>query len=311
MVDFSINWVYFSTGAFGRRILKILIEKYNIKPKLIITTNKELFLFDNIKFDFKKIYEAESFNLKTTQKNIIDLFKQHKIELAVLCDFKFIIPKKILNLPKYGFLNIHPSLLPKYRGPSPIQSALLNGDKFTGVSIFLMDEKLDHGPILTKKKFIISKDDNFITLSEKLSQFSADLLIKTIPQWIEDKILPEEQDDSQATFTKKIKKNSGKIDWNSFSSEYIVRMIKAFYPWPSVFTYINTPKKKNLMVKITDAKISSPKNIKKNLNPGEIIIKNRKDLYIKTIDCKFLKILKIKPHGKKELEAKDFINGYF
>jgi len=180
-----------------------------------------------------KIWETDKIaNLKSEILN-------HKPDLIVLAAFGQLIPKEILAMPKYGCLNIHPSLLPKYRGASPIQTAILNGDRETGVTIMLMDEMLDHGEILAQQEFMNNELGimNYEQLAEKLAGLGAELLIKTIPKWINGEIKPHPQDESKATFTKIIEKEDGKIDWHQ-SAEEIERMIRAYNPWPGSYTRI-------------------------------------------------------------------------
>jgi len=161
-----------------------------------------------------------------------------KPDLAIIAAYGKIIPKEILDIPRYGTLNVHGSLLPKYRGASPIQHAILNGDKETGVTIMKIDEEMDHGNIISNLKTQISKVDTYDSLSQKLAISGAKLLIKIIPDYISGRIKPIEQDHSKATYTKIIKKEDGKIDWSK-SAEEIERMTRAFYPWPTAWTTWN------------------------------------------------------------------------
>jgi len=181
--------------------------------------------------------------------------------LFILAGYGKILPLEIINLPQFGSLNIHPSLLPKYRGASPVQFTILNNDKITGISIILMDEKMDHGPIVAQEKIKINPQS--ITapeLSSKLAYLSAKTLLKTIPLWLNKKITPIPQKDSQATYTKIIQKKHGEINWNN-SAEFIERMTRAFTPWPSAYT-----KWDNKIIKILKAKVV--KNQIKKITPN-------------------------------------------
>lgn len=243
----QIKIVFLGTGEFGEIILKGLIEN-RYKPVLI--------------YDFKKT-------------------KELKPDLVIVASYGKIIPKEILEIPKYGCLNVHPSLLPKHRGPSPIQSAILNGDKETGVTIILMDEKIDHGKIISNSKFLISKKFTYPELSQKLAELGTKLLMETIPKWIRGKIEPQAQNELKASYTKILKKEDGKIDWKK-PAEEIERQIRAFHPWPGVFTFIKH-KGKNLRVKILEADISKD---------NRLIIK------------------KVQPEGKKAMALEEFKRGY-
>lgn len=223
--------IFLGKGEFGEIVLKGLIEnKY--KPVLV--------------YDFNKIEKL-------------------KPDLVVVASYGKIIPKKILEIPKYGSLNIHPSLLPKYRGPSPIQTTILNGDKKTGVTIILMDEKIDHGEIISSSKLLISKKITYQELSKELAQLGVKLLIETIPKWISGEIKQKPQDESKATYTKILKREDGKIDWSKPAQE-IERQIRAFNPWPGTFTFIKH-KDKTLRIKVLEANVKDNKLIIKRLQP--------------------------------------------
>ena len=162
--------------------------------------------------------------------------KEINPDLLVLAAYGKILPQNILDLPKFGCLNVHPSLLPKYRGASPIQYSILNGDKEAGVTVMKMASKVDAGPILAQEKFILDRlDYTAPELAEILSGIGADLLLKVIPFWINGKIKLQEQDDSKATFAKILKTEDGLIDWND-SAAQIERKIRAFVPWPGTFS---------------------------------------------------------------------------
>jgi methionyl-tRNA formyltransferase len=198
-------------------------------------------------------------------------------DLFIIAAYGKIIPKEILDIPKYGTLNVHPSLLPKYRGPSPIQSFILSGEKETGVTIMLTDEQMDHGPIITKSEIRSTKSETYKELGEKLAKLGGKLLVETIPKWINGEIKPQEQDHLKATFTKKITKEDGLINLEIDSPEIIDRKVRAFTPWPGVYFFING---KRLI--ITKAELA---------DSG-------------------LKIERVKPEGKNEMDFEDFLRGY-
>ena len=149
-----------------------------------------------------------------------------------------ILPKSILDLPKYGSLNIHASLLPKYRGASPIQSALLNNDSQTGVTIMLMNEKMDEGDVLGKVKVNIGKNETADELSVKLAKIGAELLHQVLHLWVNKRIKPHKQLKSKATYTQRLTRDSGYIDWKK-PPKNLENMIRAFHPWPGVWTNYN------------------------------------------------------------------------
>lgn len=221
-------------------------------------------------------------------------------DLMLVASYGQIIPAEILNIPNYQSVNIHPSLLPKYRGPSPFATALLNGDTSTGTTIMLMDAKMDHGPIIAQKNVIIDPQDNFVTLLKKLSLESAELLMDTLPAWFDAKITPVSQDDSKATYTKLFTIADGKINWTD-DAKKITNKIRALNPEPGTWTALNDS---NQSVKILDAEAVADTAIDL---PGKILRKDNKmqikcgigSLWVKTIQ----------PAGKKPMTGIDFING--
>jgi len=147
------------------------------------------------------------------QAGEIDRLADLKPEVIVASAFGQLLPQSVLNIPSLGCLNVHPSLLPKHRGPSPVAAAILNGDETTGVTIMLMDRGLDTGPILAQQQISISPEDTTGTLSAKLAQLGADLLVQTLPLWLSGGLTPQPQDDHIASHSKPITKEEGEIDW--------------------------------------------------------------------------------------------------
>lgn len=237
----KIKIVYFGTPEFSAYILEKLIE---FCPIQIVITRP-----DKAK-GRKQILTESAVALMSHQHNISvlkpvkldqEFIENHKdlidCDIFIVASYGKIIPQSLLDIPKLGALNVHPSLLPKYRGPSPILTPILNGDKKTGVSIMLMDAEMDHGPILNTIEVSISKQYNHQTLTTKLAQTSAPLLIDTLTKFIEGRLKPKPQNHSKATFTKMIKKEDGYFDIDNPPSPTVLdRMIRAYYPWPNTWT---------------------------------------------------------------------------
>ncbi len=231
----------------------------------------------------------------------LEEFKDCQPDFLVTMAYGQIIPKSFLKVPKINSLNIHPSLLPKYRGASPIQSVIRNGDKETGVTIIIMDEKMDHGPIVAQEKIRLIGNETNDSLHEACAVIGSNLIIKTIKGLFEKKITPKEQDHSQATFCKTITKEEAKIDWSKTAQE-IERIVRAFDPWPGTWTTIDDKR----------MKIYPPTVIK---NAGEI---NSKPGEIFKIDNKFgvmtgsgiLTLSSLQLEGKKAMSSEDFLRGY-
>ncbi len=173
---------------------------------------------------------------QTLAKHFILVDSLDQADLAVVAAYGKILTKKELETPKFGCINVHPSLLPTYRGPSPIQQTLLNGDKTSGYSIIKMDQEVDHGPILYQDTLELSSSDNFDTLSKKLFLTAAEVLPGLITDFTESKIKPIPQDHAKATFTKLFTREDGYFDITTPPDpQKLDQMIRAFYPWPGVW----------------------------------------------------------------------------
>lgn len=179
-------------------------------------------------------------------KSALDKIKEIEPDLNVVVAYGQIIPSSIIYLPRYNSLNVHFSLLPKYRGASPVQRALLDGKAKTGITIFELNEKMDEGDILVQEEINVFPDENAAELEARLAQKGADLLIKAIAQI--DKLKHRKQDHSQATYAPKIRKEDGKIDWTK-NSLCIERRVRAFTPWPSAYAFL-----KDIRIKIHKGK---------------------------------------------------------
>ena len=214
----------------------------------------------------------------------------------------------ILNLFSLGIINIHPSLLPKYRGASPIQSVLLNGEKQSGVSIMLLEKEMDAGPIIAQEKIKIDPKDNHETLNQKLFYLGNKLLLDNLEKYINKKITAHPQDNNQATYSKIIKKENGLIDWNN-SAEKINNQIRAFYTWPGAYTYFNGKpqhlnKCRGKLFKIIKADISD-QNTDHQL--GKIFLENQQIAIQTQQGLLYPSIVQIE--GKQKMDITPFSNG--
>ena len=296
--------IFFGTPAFALPALRALIEG-NFKPRLVITQpDQPVGRRQDLTAPPVKVL-AKQHQIRVSQpetkKELSEIFIKEACEIAIVVAYGMILPSAVLKLPLFGFLNIHPSLLPKYRGPSPIQSALFNGDKETGVTIIKLNEKMDAGPILANQVFKIS-DENASELHDQLSQIGAELLVKILPDYLSGKIHLTPQDDSQATYTKIIKREDGLIDWTKSALE-IFNQFKAFTPWPGVFTYLDGKRLKisNLSVLEGDFKVDLPS--------GTVFLTSQKVLAVKCGSAAIL-ITRLQFEGKKEILASEFLQGH-
>lgn len=219
-------------------------------------------------------------------------------DILLVAAYGQIIPKQILDLPKFGSINIHGSLLPKYRGATPVHAAILNGDIKTGITLIIMDALLDHGPIIAAKEVEVNPKETFTSLYRKLSDISADLVSRTLPKWFKHEIKLQEQDESKATYTKLFNYKVGKINWTDLAIN-IERKIRALNPQPSTWTTLG-----GKSVKILAAEVVSDNKIEL---PGKLYT-NGKFLMVKCQDTS-LRIETIQPEGKKPMSGKDFLNG--
>ena len=157
-------------------------------------------------------------------------------DVVVVAAYGQILSPEVLEVPPYGCINVHPSLLPRYRGAEPVAAAILAGEKETGVTIMLMDEGMDTGPILAQRAVPIAPDDTRASLTEKLSHSGAELLVETLPHWLDGEIEPQPQNNVSASYAPQLRKEDGEIDWSQ-PAVIIERMIRAYDPWPGTYTY--------------------------------------------------------------------------
>lgn len=261
----SLKIAFFGTPRFAQIVLENLIAS-DFKPSLVITTPDAKVGRGQILTPPPVKQTAIGAGIPVIQPipsgfNPADLTGLNP-DLAVLVAFGQIIPKEILKIPKLGFLNVHPSLLPKYRGPSPIQQAILDGEKTTGVTIIKLDEELDHGPILAQREVELEANDTHLTLIEKLGAIGSNLLLETLPDYISGKIKAQDQNHAQATMTKKITKEDGHIDLLNPPDPFLLnRMIRAYYPWPTVWTEI----------KLESQRVKESKKLRIKLLPEKMV----------------------------------------
>lgn len=241
---------------------------------------------------------AEKYNLPVYQPERVSSLVQ--ADLLIVVSFGEILSREVLNIPKIGCINLHTSLLPKYRGAAPIAWALMNGEKITGVTTFWLNERMDSGDIILQREAEILPADNRGILENRLSHTGADLLKETIIR-INDRTAPRiPQDESKATYAPKIKKEDGLIDWSK-PAVTIQNKIRAMNPWPGAYTFHNGKR-----IEIWESEVVSQPGDGK---PGMIVVLNESGIGVSTGNGVIL-IKELQAEGKRRLKAVDFIHGY-
>jgi methionyl-tRNA formyltransferase len=305
----KIKIIFFGTPEFAAGILRSLIEKTFEIAAVFAQPDKKIGRRREIAFSpVKKIAlegGIEVFQPGNFQdKNIIKKITNINPDLIVVAAYGKILPKEILKIPKFGAINVHASLLPKYRGASPVQCAILGGEKETGITLMRMNEKMDEGDILLQKKIAIFENETADKLLEKLEKLGAKMLASFVPGWISGKIKPVPQNHRQATYCKPIRREDGKIDWNS-TAEEIFRKWRAYHPWPGIYSFYKA-KKGPQRIKLSEIAIAS--DAKTGGMPGKII-KYNQNVALET--KKGMVVLKkVQIEGKKEMEIDEFVRGY-
>ncbi|MFZ0828134.1 MAG: methionyl-tRNA formyltransferase [Verrucomicrobiia bacterium] len=252
--------------------------------------------------------------------------RELKPDLIVVVAYGQILPQSILDLPRFGCLNVHTSLLPKYRGAAPIQWAIASGDIETGVTLMKMDAGLDTGPIVSQRRTPICPEDDSATLHDRLAQLGADLLVQTIPDYVAGKIPPLPQPAEGASYAAKIKKEDGHIDWNQ-PAQHIWNRLRAFTPWPGAFTFLGgartarpheaetrgraacAPVPGEVLPPPQLLKIWKAEVVEKTGRAGEIVSADRTGI---VVGCggNALRILELQREGGRRLPASEFLAGH-
>jgi methionyl-tRNA formyltransferase len=293
--------VFYGTGDFAATVLKNIVQSGNYAVLGVVTQPDRPAgrHFENHKSSVKML--AENFNLPVLQPESLKEFDNpvfSQADLGVVAEYGLIIPARLLDLPKYKTLNLHGSILPKYRGASPIQTAILNGDGQTGITLMLMDKSMDHGPTLAYASTEIASGETYKQLSDRLAQMAAELFLRETPRYIDGEITPVEQKHEAATFCKILTRDDGKVDFNKSGAE-IYNQYRALSPWPGIWTMLD-----NKRCKLTE--IANAGGV--NLNSGAILAENG-HLFAGCGNNSAIEILSLQLEGKKNLSADVFING--
>lgn len=299
-----MNIVFMGTPDFAVETLKKLIEKHNViavisqpdKPKgrgkKLVHTPVKQFALDN---GIEKIYQPE----KIRDENFVKELESLNADLFVVVAYGQILPESVLNIPKYGCINVHGSLLPKYRGAAPIQWSIINGEEKTGVTIMYMEKGMDTGDMILKEEIIIEPTETYKTLHDKMSIVGADALIKTLDLIENGNVVAEKQNDEEATYAPMITKEMGHIDWNN-SSKDIINLIRGINPMPMAYT----------IYKDETFKISQAEEILGyDGNIGEIVDVTKDGFIVKTKDSSII-IKEMQAKGGKRMKTSDYLRGH-
>ena len=230
---------------------------------------------------------------------------RREIELSLVAAYGKILPPEVLAVPKFGSLNVHPSLLPRWRGPTPIQAAILAGDSMTGVTIIQMDEHMDHGPIIAKREFPLRERAwTAPVLSDALTDLGVDLFLEILEPWVLGKITPQPQQHDAATYSRILKKEDGRIVWTNRSEE-IERMTRAFQPWPGACTFWKKPEGELRLTIDSAGSVSS--GSEGALTPGEVLERDN-ELSVATGDG-LLVVERLTPAGRAPMSGAAFLRG--
>ncbi len=247
---------------------------------------------------------------KAREQWFIDELKSINPDVAIVVAFGQILPPEVLCIPKYGCINVHASLLPKLRGAAPIQWAVINGEKESGVTIMQMDEGLDTGDMLLVRKYILSPDETGGSLFERLAGFGGPMVLDVLDMAENGTLKPVRQDGSQHTYAKMLKKEMGHIDFNA-PAEDIERLIRGLDPWPGTFTRIH-----GKTLKIWKASVISKEgaaengvDINEEISAGTVASVNKNDIIVKTGNG-YLAVTSLQPEGKKRMDTGAFLRGY-
>ncbi|MGF7395992.1 methionyl-tRNA formyltransferase [Thermoanaerobacterium thermosaccharolyticum] len=300
-----MNIVFMGTPEFAVPSLEKLIESgHNVmlvitqpdKPrgrgkKISYSPVKECAIKNNI-----DVFQPQKLK---NNKEVFDKLRKLNPDLIVVAAYGKILPEEILQIPRYGCINVHASLLPKYRGAAPINWAVINGEKETGITIMYMEKGLDTGDILLQKSIPILEEDNSETVHDKLAVLGGNALIDAINKMVDGALKPVKQDDSKATYAPILEKSIGLIDWQKSAVE-IKNLVRGLRPWPVAYTYY-----KGNMLKIWAAEVYSYEGKEK---PGTVITTG--SALIVKCGKDALKILEIQSEGKRRMTVEEFLRGH-
>lgn len=242
------------------------------------------------------VYQPEKIKDADAAARVLEI----KPDLIITAAFGQILPRVILDAPTYGCINVHASLLPKYRGGAPIHQAVIDGEEETGVTIMYMVEKLDAGAMISQRAITIEEEDTAGSMHDKLSMLGKDLLLETLPQLINGEIEAKEQNEQLVTFAPNIKKEDERIDWSQ-SAQSVYNQIRGLFPWPVAYTTVNSER-----IKIWQASLPE---LTAEEDPGTVTGTSPDGIDVACGDGRVVRLTLLQPSGKKQMNAETFLNG--
>ena len=302
-IKLNMNIIFASNSQFGLIACKAMLKEKVGLSAIITSSDKKMERGQKKRaLPLKEIARENKIPLKEAN-NTSDfhlIVKKENPDIVIVAGFGLIISQKTLKLSS-KFINIHPSLLPKYRGPTPIQTSIINGDQESGITLFLIDEKIDHGPIIDQRKVPFHQKINYKEAEEVLGKEGGMLAAEKVPL-LAGKIKASSQNEKEATYTKKLTKKDGSINWNE-TAQIIERKVRAFNPWPGTYTRANGKTFKILKADIQKQTESGPFG-----TPGKVYLGTNNTLAVQT-KKDFLLIRELQREGKSPVSSKDFLQG--
>ncbi|MCM8824514.1 MAG: methionyl-tRNA formyltransferase [Candidatus Omnitrophica bacterium] len=297
--------VYFGSSEFSKIVLERIYNRGRVPIIVVSVPDKCAGRHLKLKPTPVKVFSKScSLEVITPENlddsNFVNLLRGMNIDLFVVVGFGKIIPRSLLMIPKIMPIALHPSLLPLYRGASPINWAIIKGESKTGVTVFKVNETIDRGEIILQEEVLIEDNDDSLTLSLKLANMGSNLLLRSISAIEENRFSLKPQDESKATFAPKLKKIDGRICWDKDANS-IRNLVRGIKDWPQAYTCY-----KGKMLKILEVEVEKEDF---SLEPSTVVKVEKNGIYVAT-GKGIIKIIRLKPEGKREMLAGDFICGY-
>lgn len=305
----KISVIYFGTAPFAVHALKALVEDARFSVALVVSqpdrrSGRKGVLKESAVTAFARAHHLDLFQPASLKdEGAAALLKDLEADVYVVAAYGKIIPQTILDLPRIAPLNLHGSILPKHRGASPIQTAILEGDAETGVTLMRMDAKMDHGPLYAKASLAIAPDDTYTALETKLAEVSTSLLTAHLPAIVDGSLEATEQSHDLATFTKILTREDGRIDWATEDASRIGRKVRAFDQWPGCYTTwgVGTALSRLKILKVTVSDVKGEAGTPYKNTDGYPSVYTT---------AGSVTLMEVQPEGKRALDGKEFLRGY-